>query len=226
MPIQPLISEKTGASDAVLRVLEEAGIEMVFGMAGGHTCRLFPALAGRRNSIRTLTVREESLAGVMAEVYGRLTRKPGVIIGQGPWVLGNGLIGTLEALLSSSPMLLLTDFSDTPGFNLHGPYQAGTGDYGVWNARQAFGGVTKQVFEANDPTTAVQATQMAVKHAMSGQPGPVAVLYGAGGLAGSVEPDSRPRLYATGPTCLPAAAGRSGRWRRPPGSSPRPGRRW
>jgi len=29
-------------------------------------------------------VREESLAGVMAEVYGRLTRKPGVILGQAP----------------------------------------------------------------------------------------------------------------------------------------------
>ncbi|MDB5480253.1 MAG: hypothetical protein JWO83_1306 [Caulobacteraceae bacterium] len=199
MSIQPLISEKTRTSDAVLRVLEDAGIEMVFGMAGGHTGRLFMALAGRQNSIRTLTVREESLAGVMAEVYGRLTRKPGVIIGQGPWVLGNGLIGTMEALLSSSPMLLLTDFSDSPGFNLHGPYQAGTGDYGVWDARQAFGGVTKQVFEANDPTTAVQATQLAVKHAMSGQPGPVAVLYGMAGLAGSVGPDSRPRLYATGP---------------------------
>jgi acetolactate synthase-1/2/3 large subunit len=199
MSIAPLITEKTRTSDAVLRVLEDAGIEMVFGIAGGHTGRLFTALAQHQNTIRTLTVREESLAGVMAEVYGRLTRKPGVIIGQGPWVLGNGLLGTMEALLSSSPMLLLTDFSDSPRFNLHGPYQAGTGDYGVWNARQAFGGVTKQVFEANDPTTAVQATQLAVKHAMSGQPGPVAVLYGAAGLAGSVEPESRPRLYATGP---------------------------
>jgi acetolactate synthase-1/2/3 large subunit len=208
MPTTPLISEKTKTADAVLQVLEEAGIEMVFGMAGGHTGRLFMALAQHQNTIRTLTVREESLAGVMAEVYGRLTRKPGVIIGQGPWVLGNGLIGTMEALLSASPMLLLTDFSDSPGFNLHGPYQAGTGDYGVWNARQAFGGVTKQVFEANDPTTAVQATQMAVKHAMSGQMGPVAVLYGMNGLAGSVEPDSRPRLYSTGrylPTPPPPA---------------------
>jgi acetolactate synthase-1/2/3 large subunit len=203
MSVQPLITEPTKTSDAVLRVLEDAGIDMVFGMAGGHTGRLFMALAGHQNSIRTLTVREESLAGVMAEVYGRLTRKPGVIIGQGPWVLGNGLIGTMEALLSSSPMLLLTDFSDSPGFDLHGPYQAGTGDYGVWNARQAFGGVTKQVFEANDPTTAVQATQLAIKHAISGQPGPVAVLYGMKGLAGRVEPDSRPRLYATGPYLPP-----------------------
>jgi acetolactate synthase-1/2/3 large subunit len=39
---------------------------------------------------------------------------------------------------------------------------------------------------------------------MSGQPGPVAVLYGMAGLAGHVEPQSRPRLYATGPY-LPTA---------------------
>lgn len=199
MAVEPLLTEKTKTADAVLRVLEEAGIDMVFGMAGGHTGRLFMALAQHQNTIRTLMVREESLAGVMAEVYGRLTRKPGVIIGQGPWVLGNGLIGTMEALLSSSPMLLLTDFSDSPGFNLHGAYQAGTGDYGVWNARQAFGGVTKEVFEAGDPVTAVQATQFAVKHATSGQMGPVAVLYSAASLVGSVEPEGRPRLYKTVP---------------------------
>lgn len=208
MSIQPLITEKTRTTDAIVRVLEEAGIDMVFGMAGGHTGRLFKALGRHRSSIRTLLVREESLASVMAEVYGRSTRKPGVIIGQGAWVLGNGIIGTLEALLSSSPMLLLTDFSDTPGFDLHGAYQSGTGDYGGWNARQAYAGVTKQVFEARDPATAVQATQLAIKHALSGQPGPVAVLYGEAGLAGYVEPFSRPRLYSTGPYLppLPPAA--------------------
>ena len=94
-----------------------------------------------------MTVREESLAGLMAEVYGRLTQRPGVILGQGPWVLGNGLIGTLEAHLSGSPMVLLTDFSDRPRFALHAPYQQATGDYGSWDARRAFGGVTKQVMQ-------------------------------------------------------------------------------
>ena len=54
-------------------------------------------------------------------------------------------------------MLLLTDFSDNPGYGLHGPYQAGTGDYGTWNARQAFAAVTKQVFEAHDPAAESQA---------------------------------------------------------------------
>jgi acetolactate synthase-1/2/3 large subunit len=197
MATEPLIREKTRTSDAILQVLAEAGIDMVFGIAGGHTGRLFMSLANHQNEIRTITVRHESLAGVMAEVYGRLTRKPGVIIGQGPWVLGNGLLGTMEALLSSSPMLLLTDFSDSPGYDLHGPYQAGTGDYGVWDARQAFGGVTKQVFTAHEPAAGVQATQLAVKHAMSGQPGPVAVLYAAGGLSGHVEPSTEPKLYRT-----------------------------
>lgn len=209
MTTELLVTDKTPTADAILQVLEEAGIDMVFGISGGHTGRLFSALANHQNSIRTFTVREESLAGVMAEVYGRLTRRPGVIIGQGPWVLGNGLIGTMEALLSSSPMLLLTDFSDNPGYDLHGPYQAGTGDYGVWNARQAFAGVTKEVFEAQQPESGVQATQFAIKHALSGQPGPVAVLYAARSLGGTVSPESRPRLYRTQhylPQPLPPAA--------------------
>jgi acetolactate synthase-1/2/3 large subunit len=208
MSVKPLLTEQTKTLDAVIRVLEEAGIGMVFGMAGGHVGSLFAALGQHQNKIRTMMVREESLAGVMAEVYGKLTRRPGVLMGQGAWVLGNGLIGTMEGFLSSSPMLLMADFSDTPGFNLHGPYQAGTGDYGVWNARQAFGGVTKQVFEAAEPVAAVQATQLAIKHATSGQPGPVAVLFTARSLAGSIEPETRPRLYATGPylpTRLPPA---------------------
>src|SRR4029077_12724333 len=63
--------------------------------------------------------------------------------------------------------------------------------------RRAFGGVTKQVMQAQDPTAAVQATQLAIKHAMAGQPGPVAVLFSHDALAGTVGPDSQPVLYPT-----------------------------
>src|SRR5437879_2451805 len=123
--------------------------------------------------------------------------KPGCIIGQVLLLLGYGLLGTLEAFLSSSPMVLLTDFSDAPHFQLHAPYQQATGDWGSWDARRAFGGVTKQVMQAQEPIAAVQATQLAIKHAMSGQPGPVAVLFGHDALAGNVAPDSQPILYPT-----------------------------
>ena len=123
-------------------------------------------------------------------------------------MLGNGLIGTIEAHLSSSPMLLLTDFSDAPRFTLHAPYQQATGDWGSWDARRAFGGVTKHIMQAHDPIAAVQATQLGIKHALSGQPGPVAILYSHDSLAGTVAPDSQPMLYPTGhylPTLPPPA---------------------
>lgn len=197
MAIHRTLSAATPVPDLVVQVLEEAGITAVFGISGGHTGRIFGALERRQSAIRTVLVREESLAAIMAEVYGRLTRKPGVVLGQGPWVLGNGLVGTIEARLSSSPMLLLTDFSDTPPFSLHGPYQSGTGEYGNWDVRQAFGGLVKQVFAVHEPTSAVHATQLAIKHALTGQPGPVAVIYSITALSGQVGPDSQPRLYPT-----------------------------
>jgi acetolactate synthase-1/2/3 large subunit len=197
MAIERMLKEETPSRVLVGRVLAEAGIEYVFGISGGHTGRIIAGLAQVQNQVRMVTVREESLAGVMAEVYGRLTRRPGVMIGQGPWVLGNGLIGTLEAYLSSSPMVLLTDFSDAPHFHLHAPYQQATGDYGSWDARRAFGGVTKQVMQALEPLEAVQATQLAIKHATSGQMGPVAILFSHDSLAGTITPEQQPPLYPT-----------------------------
>ncbi len=197
MAIERMLTEETPARVLIARVLAEAGIEYVFGISGGHTGRIISGLSQVQNQVRMVTVREESLGSVMAEIYGRLTRKPGVLIGQGPWVLGNGLLGTLEAYLSSSPMVLLTDFSDAPHFHLHAPYQQATGDYGSWDARRAFGGITKQVMQAHEPLAAVQATQLAIKHAMAGQPGPVAILFSHDALAGNVAADSNPGLYPT-----------------------------
>ena len=126
--IQSIPNAEEPSAELVARVIAEAGIEFVFGISGGHTGRIVAALAKVQNAVRMVLVREELLAGVMAEVYGRLTRRPGVMIGQGPWVLGNGMIGILEAFLSGSPMLLFTDLSDAPRFPLHAPYQQATGD--------------------------------------------------------------------------------------------------
>lgn len=197
MAVKRLFDSQISAAHGIVQVLEDAGIELVFGIAGGHSGHIWAALSDFQGSIRTILVREESLGSAMAEVYGRLTRRPGVLVGQGPWVLGNGLLGTLEAHLSSSPMVLLTDFSDTPELSLHAPYQSGTGDYGGWDARLSFRGVTKQVMEAHEPAAAVHAAQLAIKHALSGQPGPVAVLYSISAFQGMVTADSQPALYPT-----------------------------
>jgi acetolactate synthase I/II/III large subunit len=194
-----LLTAQARAAEGIVRVLEEAGIDVVFGISGGNTGRLYDALYDRQDALRTVLVRHEQLASVMAEVYGRLTGKPGVVIGQGVFLLANGLLGTLEAHFGSSPMLLLTDFSDVSPFSKHAPYQSGTGDYGSADTRKALQGVTKQTFVANEPIEGVQATQLAIKHALSGERGPVGVLYHSRVFRDAIDPAKRPFLYATKP---------------------------
>lgn len=206
---QRLLTQPALASEAIVKVLEEAGIDMVFGIQGGNMGRLYDALYDRQDSVRAVLVRHEQLASVMAEVYGRLTGKPGVVIGQGIFILANGLLGTLEAQFGSSPMLLLTDFSDVAPFTKHAPYQTGSGDYGGVDTRQTLAGVTKRTMVANTPTEAAHVTQFAIKHALSGERGPVAVVYHSNCfLGGTIDPEQRPYLYSTNaylPTSMPAA---------------------
>lgn len=192
-----LFAEEISVCEGIVRVLEEAGIDMVFGISGGNMGGLFDALYDHRQTIRTVLVRHESLAGVMAEVYGRLTGKPGVCIGQGVFMVANALLGTMEAHMGSSPMLLLTDLSDQTPFSQHAPYQGGTGEYGTFDARQSFSSVTKYTMAPLGPVQAIQSTQLAIKHAMSGERGPVAVLYHSAALNGRIGPGSMPSLYPT-----------------------------
>jgi acetolactate synthase-1/2/3 large subunit len=212
MTTEKLIQEEVSVPEAIVRVLEEAGIDMVFGMPGGNAMLIFDALYDHRSTIRTVLVRQESLAGVMAEVYGRLTGKPGVALGQGAFMLSNALLGTLEAHLGCSPMLLMADLSDHSPFSHHGPYQAGTGEFGTWDAGRSFDGVTKRTMVLHEAVQAVQSTQLAIKHAMTGECGPVALLYHSAALKSHVDPRSVPCLYPTRfylPGTRPAASAES-----------------
>jgi len=183
-------------SDAIVEVLAEAGVGFVLGMPGGYTGPIFSSLHGHP-TIRTIQVREESIGASMAEAYGRLTGRPLVVMGQGEWIAGNAGQGFLEALLGSSPIVILTEMSDGGALSHHAPYQSGTGDYGTWDARSALVGVTKRVMISHDPAQAVQHVQLALKHALTGEPGPVAVVFHSSALRGRVGPDSTPRIYPT-----------------------------
>lgn len=190
-----LLIEEVSAAEAICRVLEDSGIDLVFGLPGGDIMALFDALCDHRETIRTVLVRDESQAAIMAEAYGRLTGKPAAMIAQGAWILSKAGIGVLEALTGSSPMLILADLSDKIPFSHLSPTQTGTGDYGVWNAAASFRGFMKEVMEAQHPEQAVHMTQLAIKHAMSGCPGPVAVIYYGAALRGRVGPHSTLPLY-------------------------------
>lgn len=200
-----LLDEEVSAAEAICRVLEESGIDLVFGLPGGDIMALFDALCDHRDTIRTVLVRDEGQASVMAEAYGRLTGKPAAMIAQGAWILSKAGLGILEALTGSAPMLILACISDKLPFSHVSPTQTGTGDYGVWDARASFSGFTKQVMEARHPEQAVHMTQLAIKHAMSGCPGPVAVLFHGAALRGKVGPDGTLPLFPSSgyPPSLP-----------------------
>ena len=194
--IRPSLDAEVPTADAIVDALVGAGISYVFGMPGGYTGTLFSALH-EHPSIRVVQVREEAIGSAMAEAYGRLTGRPAVVMGQGEWIAGNAGQGLLEAMLGSSPILVLTEMSDGGPLSHHGYYQSGTGDYGSWDAVSTLRGVTKRVMVSHDPAQAVQHTQLAIKHSLTGEPGPVAVIYHGDALKGTVGPGSVPRLYPT-----------------------------
>ena len=155
------------ASEMIVQTLEEAGVEYVFGIPGGGTGQIFQLLYGREDRIKTILVRHEQVAAIMADAYGRATGKPAVVMGQGLFIGSNATFGIMEAMLSSSPMLVLTDTSD--GGSAQRPAnQSGAGEYGSIDLPNIFKSMSKYTALAASPKEAVLATQMAIKHAVSG----------------------------------------------------------
>ena len=182
------------ASEMIVQTLEEAGIEYVFGIPGGGTGQIFQILETKQDRIRTLLVRHEQVAAIMADAYGRASGKPAAIMGQGLFMGSNATFGIMEAMLSSSPMLILTDTSDS-GAAQRPANQSGAGEYGSIDLQSIFKSMTKYTTLATSPKEAVLGTQMAIKHAISGRPGPTTVLMRSAAIGGQVDVESPPFIH-------------------------------
>ncbi len=180
-------------------ILEEAGIEYVFGMPGGCTPFLFDALVEKKDTINTVLARHEGGAAVMADLYARLTGKPALLLGQGAFIGTSGGYGIIETLHSGLPMVIVCDTSDYFSLPLHGPYQNGTGDYGSYDLPNMMKGMTKYCTVATNPSEFVHGLQQAVKHAVTGRPGPAAVLIKWNVAFANTSPDLiKPKLHPIG----------------------------
>ena len=183
--------------DKIVDVLEEAGIDHVFGLPGGDTGQIFKALYGKQDKIKVVLARDEQTAACMADMYGRLTGKPGVFMAQGCYAASTGLFGVIEAGLGSSPMLVITDITTygvPPG---HGSLQCGGGEYGNFDIAAIFKATCKFTAVAHSPGEGVQAVQRAIKHAVTGRPGPTAAVLAIESLRGEITDDTFPRIYDT-----------------------------
>jgi glyoxylate carboligase len=96
--------------EALVGLLEEYGVDTVFGIPGVHNVEMYRALP--RSKIRHILPRHEQGAGFMADGYARATGRPGVCFS----ITGPGLLNLLtplgQAWSDSSNVLVVSSALD------------------------------------------------------------------------------------------------------------------
>jgi acetolactate synthase-1/2/3 large subunit len=183
----------TSTAATLVATLEELDVEYVFGYPGGRVIELLEYLP--ESAVEVIRPRDEREASVMAEMYGRLTGSPGVLTGQGPWIGSLGMMGQMEATLSSSPMVVLTEASERGEYSTLAPYQQARGDYGGFSLPSILDGVSKEWWFPRTPTETLRSTQLAFKHAVADRPGPTAVILDGDAITEEMPEDSIPPTW-------------------------------
>ena len=98
--------EATGA-DAVVRALENAGVEYLFGVQGGAIMPVYDALY-RSDEMTHVTMAHEQGAAHAADAYGIVTGDPGVCMATSGPGATNLVTGLADASMDSDPLVALT----------------------------------------------------------------------------------------------------------------------
>lgn len=103
-----MAKQKLDGAQALLKTLDDLGIEYIFGYSGGAALPIFDALETVKTKMKFVLVRHEQGAVHMADGYARATGKPAaVLVTSGPGA-GNTVTGLMTAQMDSVPMIVLT----------------------------------------------------------------------------------------------------------------------
>jgi acetolactate synthase-1/2/3 large subunit len=104
--------------ELLVRLLEDLGVRVVFGIPGVHTVELYRGLPATQ--IRHITPRHEQGAGFMADGYARVSGSPGVcFIITGPGMT-NIMTAMGQAYADSIPMLVISSVNKTEQLGMGG----------------------------------------------------------------------------------------------------------
>ncbi|MGD9748092.1 MAG: biosynthetic-type acetolactate synthase large subunit [Verrucomicrobiales bacterium] len=102
------MSTPMDGAQALIKTLDELGIEYIFGYSGGAALPIFDALETVKSNIKFILTRHEQGATHMADGYARATGKPAVVlVTSGPGA-GNTITGIMTAQMDSVPMIIIT----------------------------------------------------------------------------------------------------------------------
>jgi acetolactate synthase-1/2/3 large subunit len=100
-------NQQLDGAQALIKTLDELGIEYIFGYSGGAAIPIFDALETVKTRMKFILVRHEQGAVHMADGYARATGRPAaVLVTSGPGA-GNTVTGLMTAMMDSVPMLVI-----------------------------------------------------------------------------------------------------------------------
>jgi acetolactate synthase-1/2/3 large subunit len=154
-------------SQAVVAGLRAHGVDTIFGLDGDHVIYLFDALADAPE-ITPITVKHENNAAIAAEVYGRLTGRPGVCLTTAGPGATNSLSGVAGAYAAGAPLVHISGGVPEDAFKeaFHGVDRT---DF----LQAAFTPVTKWSVRVEDAAEIPIVLNRAFALAVAGRPGPV-----------------------------------------------------
>jgi acetolactate synthase-1/2/3 large subunit len=150
----------------VVGCLKAHGVEMAFSVAGESYLEVLDALYDAPE-IRLVTCRQEGGAAFMAEAYGKLTGKPGVLlVTRGPGAC-NASIGVHTAFQDSTPMVVLV--------GQVARHQIDREAFQEVDFRKMYAPLAKWVTQIDMAERIPELLNQAFQVATSGRPGPVVV---------------------------------------------------
>jgi acetolactate synthase I/II/III large subunit len=157
---------KMSGADALLRALEQEGVEAIFGIPGGASMPIYDPLVDR-SSIRHILCRHEQGAGHAAEGYAWVTGKVGVCMATSGPGATNLVTPLADAKMDSVPIVAITGQVPTP--------VVGNDAFQEADITGITMPVTKHNFLVKDPAEIVSTVREAFHIASTGRPGPVLI---------------------------------------------------
>ena len=157
--------EKISGGDALIRSLICEGVDLVFGYPGGSIMPVYDRLYDYQDRLKHILVRHEQGATHAAQGYARVSGRTGVVIVTSGPAATNVVTGLSDALMDSTPMVVITGQVATPflGFDA---FQE-TDVVGITQP------ITKWSYQIRHPQDVAWAVARAFYIASTGRPGPV-----------------------------------------------------
>ena len=164
-------TNKLNGAQIIVDYLIRQKVPSVFGLCGHGNIQFIDALYERKNDIKTVSVRHESVAGFMADVYYRVSGQPtATFTSCGPGS-ANLPISLANAFLNSVPFMAVTGNVPTSQFN-RGAFQELYRHYQA-DFPSTVRSYCKRVFQPTRGEMVPLAVRQAWKTMVTGRPGPV-----------------------------------------------------